>query len=243
VDFTPVVKMRVTVYSAVVSIVVGCHSVRVLIDVGSTVGKRDFVGAANAVVNLEVSFLSVMMWTTCASWASVGLILFVKMASVPVGRKVSGRTVSQTSCVRLTLTAKMAASVILGQGCASVSMREIIQTVYPSAAPRMTVMSGSCVKTECVFVSLEDSIPIVMSKIAVAKIGVGHFLTVSMGNVFALLEELFLVVLIVNVRLRKTRSSMSVARYKTVMKMADAIVHMAAFLQTAGKNVYMPVMD
>ena len=162
-DFTPVVKMRVTVYSAVVSIVVGCHSVRVLIDVRSTVGKRDFVGAANAVVNLEESFLSVMMRATCASCMSVGLILFVKMASVPVGRKASGQTVSPTCCARLTLTAKMVAYAILGQGCASVSLMEIIQTVYPSAAPRMTVMSRSCAKTERVFVSLEDSIPIVRS--------------------------------------------------------------------------------
>ena len=36
---------------------------------------------------------------------------------------------------------------------------------------------------------------------------------------------------------------MSVADFKTVMKMADAIVRLVVFLQTAGKNVYMPVMD
>ena len=71
----------------------------------------------------------------------------------------------------------------------------------------------------------------------------GNYLIVSTGNVFALLEEFFLIVVIDNVRLRKTRSSMSVARFKTVMKMADAIVRMVAFLQTARKNMYLPVMD
>ncbi len=66
---------------------------RVQIDVRSTVGKRDFVEVVNAVVNLEESFPSVLMKATSASWASVVTILFVKMASVPVGREASGQTV------------------------------------------------------------------------------------------------------------------------------------------------------